>query len=737
MLALAAIGIAGCENDGGDSGAVGPTGPTGPVGPTGPTGPTVPPVPPIEEGGPVEIGDGSALTAEQLEAIGRLEATIDAASIPAAAPVPVIEFTLKTSHGGAVTGLAPGALLATVAKLIPAGSGADRTPAWQNYINVSRTGTYGPMVLPTGIQASSETGTSGTLVDLGEGRYRYTYKVNLASVATPIAVAFDSSLTHRVGIEIRLSGDAEELSPDNPHMDVVPDGGAGSGHKLIADTANCNACHERLDLHGGPRHNVEYCVTCHNRASVDPDGGESIDLAYMAHSLHRGEDRSVPYEVWGFGGSEHNYGEVTYPQPITYCENCHTQSDEQPDGDAWLANPSAPACGACHDEGLERGAYDVSTGRYSYSYSHSPPRDLVADDGTCQGCHNPSGVAGDIGSVHVVGERQRNELGKQFVFEVVSVTNVGKGKVPSITFKVSKPDGTPYDLATDPAFQNSSSSLNLYLAWNAQEITNADAATGATPAGARGTPYRMRITDIKAFAVRNADGSYTTDLRTAAVPGGIALPVDTANVMVSMDGHPVATVDGEPVLARAHNAYNYSAAKRATLVSEAKCNVCHVQLSLHGQNRTGDPQACLVCHNANSGWSDDDGIAGPIALGAFAHRIHAGKVPGIAITYPQSLANCEACHLPGTYYTARTEAIGISTGPGSDESLYTDDTWSTATAGTCGACHDSGPARAHMAQNGGAFDVAGGKTLTPSTSSEACVVCHGKDRLKDTAQAHE
>jgi len=748
ILVLAAIGIAGCENDGGDSGVVGPTGPTGPVGPTGPTGPVVPPVPPIEEGGPVDIGDGSDLTPAQIEAIGFLEATIDAASIPAATPVPVIEFTLKTSHGGAATGLAPGALLVTVAKLIPASSGVDRTPAWQSYVNVSRAGTYGPKALPAGIQASTESGATGTLVELGEGRYRYTYKVNLASVSTPIAVAFDASLTHRVGLEIRLSGDAEELSPDNPYRDVVPNGGAGSGHKLIADTANCNACHERLELHGGPRHNVEYCVTCHNRASVDPDGGESVDMAYMAHSLHAGVHRRdwndapafppLPYKVWGFGGVEHDYGDVTYPQPLTYCENCHSKSDAQPDGDAWLAHPSAAACGACHVYGLERGPYDVTTGRYSYVYSHSPPRNLVVLDSTCQGCHNPSGVAGDIGEVHVKSERLQIELGKQFVFEVLSVTNVGKGKVPSITFEVSKPDGTPYDLATDPAFQHADSTLNLYLAWDAREITNADPATGATPAGARGTPYRMRIADIKAFAARNPDGSYTTDLKTAAVPGGIALPVETSNVMVSMDGHPIVQVDGVPVRARAHNAYEYSAAARASLVSEEKCNACHVQISVHGQNRNGDPQACLVCHNPSSGWSDDDQIAGPIAMGAFVHRIHAGKMPAFAeITYPQDLGNCEACHVSGSYYTARTEAIGISTGPGADTALYTDDTWDTATAGTCGACHDSGPAQAHMEQNGGAFGVAGGQTLAPSPSTEACTVCHGKDRSVDTAKVHD
>jgi hypothetical protein len=41
-----------------------------------------------------------------------------------------------------------------------------------------------------------------------------------------------------------------------------------------------------------------------------------------------------------------------------------------------------------------------------------------------------------------------------------------------------------------------------------------------------------------------------------------------------------------------------------------------------------------------------------------------------------------------------------------------------------------------MTQNGGAIGVAGGKTLTPSSSSEACVVCHGPGRAEDTAKAH-
>jgi OmcA/MtrC family decaheme c-type cytochrome len=181
----------------------------------------------------------------------------------------------------------------------------------------------------------------------------------------------------------------------------------------------------------------------------------------------------------------------------------------------------------------------------------------------------------------------------------------------------------------------------------------------------------------------------------------------------------------------------YFGTPRARLVTEAQCNDCHEQLQLHGGNRNGDPQGCLVCHNSSGAFADEPDIAGTIAMGAMIHNIHVGKMPlFLDITYPQSLANCEACHLPGSYNVARTAALPISTGPGADPTSYTDDTWSSATAGTCGTCHDSVDASAHMTQNGGVFDVVGGKTLTPSSSTEACVVCHGVGRPLDTAKVH-
>jgi OmcA/MtrC family decaheme c-type cytochrome len=771
---MAAIGIAGCSGEDGKTGVPGPTGPTGPgggVGPTGPTGPTS-----IEAGGPVVIGNGSALTEEEIKAIGTLVATIDTVSIPAGAPVPVIEFTLKTSHGGAATGLAPSALLVTVAKLVSPASGSRLPQAWQSYVNRTQAATQGPKPLPSATQANSETGTSGTLVDLGNGKYRYTYKVNLSTVTSPIAVTFEPSLTHRVGLEVRLSDAAEELAPDNPVKDLVPSGGAGNGNKLIAATVTCDTCHERLDLHGGPRRSVEYCVTCHNPGTVDPDSGNSVDMAYMVHSIHAGVERindrttpatHVPYIVYGFTGPN-DFGEVTYPQSLLFCDKCHTKSTATPDGDAWKTSASSSICGGCHIAGLKTTGYSATTG-YTYSYTHSSFA-FTATDSMCLDCHRADGAAGSTADRHLLfystsssgansaGAPLAKSLGAQFKFEIASVTNVGLNKAPTIKFKVSNPaTGKAYDIVNDKAFTTSSASLNINVAWDAAtDITNAK--PDGTEPGLRsnssprrsGYTLQMNLPQIQAAAKtagQASDGSYT-------IPFFTTVPVDTTNLMVQMDGHPRALPPGVTDWAKSVNAAApmtvfYTGTKRTStpLITQAKCENCHNQLSFHGANRNGDPQGCLLCHNSSGGYGPNDepnaANLGPIAMGALIHSIHSGTNPTLnEATYPQSPANCKACHADNSdYRVARPTAVAISTAStstaGKNLFIATDDTWETATSGTCAGCHDDASAKAHMVQNGGQFDVQGGKSVTtPSSASEACSVCHGEGRIADTAEVH-
>jgi OmcA/MtrC family decaheme c-type cytochrome len=336
-------------------------------------------------------------------------------------------------------------------------------------------------------------------------------------------------------------------------------------------------------------------------------------------------------------------------------------------------------------------------------------------------------------------------LGAQFRFEILAVTNVGLDKTPTVKFRVSNPANAnkAYDIVTDKSFTTSGASLNINVAWDAAtDISNAKADGSQPGLRSNSSPRRsgytlqMNLPQIQAAAKtagQAADGSYT-------IPFFTPVPVDTTNLMVQMDGHPKALPPGvtdwtKSVNARAGQTVFYTGTQRPRLVTQAKCENCHNQLAFHGSNRNGDPQGCVVCHNASGGYADEG--LGAIAMGAFIHGLHASNVEEIGeVTYPQSLANCEACHTAGTYNAARSGAIAISTASKPDDFNMKDDTWDTATSGTCSGCHTSGTAKAHMEQNGGQFGVVGGKTFAPSSASEACAVCHGPGRTADTVVVH-
>jgi OmcA/MtrC family decaheme c-type cytochrome len=146
-------------------------------------------------------------------------------------------------------------------------------------------------------------------------------------------------------------------------------------------------------------------------------------------------------------------------------------------------------------------------------------------------------------------------------------------------------------------------------------------------------------------------------------------------------------------------ATNYTA--RRAIVSNAKCNACHVQLGVKPQFHVGqrnDAPTCAFCHNTNrvnSGWSANakDAIhslhAASKRVNKFSWEVSAGAkywgvtFPGANTSNRPTLKNCEMCHLAGMYdfsnsaYTSATTTYrqGTTTnitGPAlADRLLYT------------------------------------------------------------------
>ena len=436
---LAAAVLAGCG--GGSDGAPGANGATGPAGAAGATGPA--------GTNAVATVQVKAISPDQWAA-ANFSATITGVSIASA---PVVSFKVTdVATGYPVVGLANTSKSATatvasypnvafaIAKLVP---GVNGSPSkWVSYNVTTVPTTTATTVLPT----KPTTDSNGTLVDNGDGSYKYTFYRDItkskdivaaaAAAATAASVnnkvadlgdlTYDASLTHRVVLQ--LSGNAPGTgtntadavqvvpgvamkNPLNVAYDFIPATGkavaATDTQREIVAKAACLECHSKFAVHGGGRQDPKLCVTCHNDqrkygnaeatagtttsytgSTYKIDGKAVGDLPAFLHRLHMGKE--LTKTGYNYGGVLFN--EVTYPQTITNCAKCHDGA-KTAQGDNWKKVPSAMACGACHDginfaTGLGTALNGATTGHIGKAQTN---------DANCVLCH----TAADIPVYHV------------------------------------------------------------------------------------------------------------------------------------------------------------------------------------------------------------------------------------------------------------------------------------------------------------------------------------------------
>jgi OmcA/MtrC family decaheme c-type cytochrome len=146
--------------------------------------------------------------------------------------------------------------------------------------------------------------------------------------------------------------------------------GAVTPRRTVVTLAQCNQCHDTLELHGGQRRNIEECVMCHNPTGNDQanrpasEGApESISFQRMIHRIHTGEKLTQDFTIFGFGGSTNNFNEVRFPGDTRDCAKCHasTATFTLPLQQTNIASvttlrdyftpqgPATAACLGCHD----------------------------------------------------------------------------------------------------------------------------------------------------------------------------------------------------------------------------------------------------------------------------------------------------------------------------------------------------------------------------------------------------
>jgi OmcA/MtrC family decaheme c-type cytochrome len=636
----------------------------------------------------------------------------------------VVDFGLSDGNGNPVKNLPADAISFDLAKLVPGTDG--NASAWQSYINIVEEPGAGPGT-ESKVQATTENGAAGTLVDNGDGSYTYTFALDVTDVTDPIPVEYVPSLTHRVSFEIR------GFAPvDNPVYDFRPSDNATTGlfTREIAKTATCNVCHENLSLHGGARFEMRECVTCHNPGSADANSGNTVDMTVMTHKIHYGENlpsvqADGDYCIYGFMDFIHCYEDVVYPQDIRNCAGCHDADDpETPDASNWYEVPTDAACGSCHDD------VNFVTGE-----NHGPG--IATNNTQCVDCHatNPNSAI-EVRQAH---RMPAVEQVVNYSFNILTIDFLGPGTAPMVTFSVTDPlnGDAPYDLANDQEL--AASPLRFYVAWDTVDYSNA----GNGRNNAQPEPTDVYDTG-NLQASDNGNFTYTLTL-------GSVAPGATGSGVVTFEGN-VTSSDGDVPVTTGFRYFGITddpmkPVPRRTSVDIERCDDCHALTSFH-DTRNDRIEACQVCHIAGAARGDDPS-RGPMDMKHFLHRKHAVD----DIRYPQRVSNCLACHTVDGFYPVSSDSgvLATSINRGTVTTDPSDNNRISANSAACGVCHASADAQVHMVQNGGSFDACqepdrtlreradfcgpgGDKSGAPVL--ESCGVCHGSGRSADVAEAH-
>jgi OmcA/MtrC family decaheme c-type cytochrome len=642
----------------------------------------------------------------------------------------IIDFEVTDENGADVTDLFASDGRFTIARLNP---GVDPGDAdfWLSFI----TRTEGASV-----QANSERFSSGTFQANTPvaGSYRYTSSYDPATAPAGVnPIAGGDAL--RVAIQLS----AGDLPAGNGWCDFDANLGAANNNcnsasrtRDIVQTATCNGCHgvtsdTKLAIHGGGRTDVEYCVTCHNPGTTDDETGNVLEMPILIHKIHYGAELENGYQVSGFGNNLHDYSHVEFTKDIDDCTNCHTGGGA--DEDNWSTVPTMNACGSCHDD------VNFATGE-----NHPSPGGVQTSNAACTACH-PQGNPGDphpppggfgwpVETMHTgVARRAEGSLySGADGFSIDSATFDASSDELTVNYSVSR-DGMSAVLDADDEWTagGGASRLALTVGWDTEDYTNENSGS-SSPA----QPISINALDV---------GGAVSDLGGGAYQAVVDLPSSATNgsVAVGLEGHPAADLDldgtfsdriavkNDVLYVDAAQGRSMGAVPRRAVVDIDKCNQCHDSagngLSLHGNNRTGTDEVCVVCHNGDA--TDigrrpppptaDGKLEEAVHFRRMIHQIHSGAEleEGVIIygfggsvhdfshvEFIGNRMNCETCHLPGTY-SAEDALLGVPTtiDTGADVADSEDDLNISHTAAVCSSCHDGTAATDHMKLNGASF----------------------------------
>jgi OmcA/MtrC family decaheme c-type cytochrome len=547
-------------------------------------------------------------------------------------------------------------------------------------------------------QASTDSGGVWTKVAAGE----YTYKF-----ATLVPKGYDATVTHTIGAYGSRNLTEFDLGTqyDNDVFHFVPNGSKVTVTRDVIKMESCDKCHHGSGFHGGSRRDMEICVLCHSPQTVDPDTGNTVDMAVMIHKIHQGSGlpsvkAGKPYQI--IGRSPADYSKIVFPADARNCVQCHEQSGPRAATQARrLFAANRAACGSCHDD------INFATGA---NHANQPQ----VSDTLCTTCHIPEGELDFDASI--LGAHTIPRFAKALpgvVFTILSVDNAAPGKQPTVVFTIRDKKGNvikPSEMTR----------LTVILAG-----PNSDYAFPGTTSG-----YQSET------ALTAAGDGKGLNWWTFARP----LPADAAGSWtVSIEGRRELTIlqgtvnqqtgvrDTGANVQFAFSVDGGKAEPRRRIVSTEKCNGCHGALAFHGDARN-DTQECVICHNTVLTGSGGTGKPNnTLDFRMMIHRIHTGEeltrpytignTSFNDVAYPGDRRKCDACHVNGSEQLP-VKAVRSVNDPGGYLTSV------PPTTAACTSCHDSKEATAHASTN------------TSASQGESCATCHGPSAEYAVTKAH-
>lgn len=659
--------FAGCSGDDGAAGAKGDNGAVGPAGPVTNTNESC--MVCHTTGRIADVTDANSAGVHYNAAYKYPSLNVSIATVGNSGGNPVVAFTV-TSGGSPVTALGPGDVRFMLSDLVPAGTatpqgtfGTDQFARWA----YERSGSGNPF------------GTFDNTSGAASGNYGYTFLTTFGTPSPADNVAptvYNGAHVQRLYVRVSKTGynnGAAFLDFNVPAAGATTPG-VGFLERQFVTVDACRNCHGPLlagTAHGSGYVDTNACVLCHTPAgSANQDNvalgqfmqNDQIWLASLIHKLHS----AIPIAAFSTRIGGRGYGAVTYPQEVTNCVTCHTNSGlSLGAGDLtanWKNHPTKAACKTCH---------------VNYPTGHTGGDGA---DTTCVGCHPPS--TGGLNGMNITDAHD---------FSPKSALHPNSKNVPefNVTLSLTPPAGSYYVagdnvVATVTLTKTSDNSAVAGSVYTTAKATAGTSGGGLSTAslyvyGPRALPKPL-LTDPATGVLRQANPMFisTTDTRVATdntgfkyrftIPSG--LTKGTYMVRVRIGDYGRVNDNNYVVESIAFQTIQIGQLAQTPKVSGDACIDCHGNGSapFHDARHivAWNTDECVACHDYSGGHAS--------TLANRVHAVHSANSWGdmnntsytapsydwAEVTYPltswssttgkittQGALRCDICHTSG------------------------------------------------------------------------------------------